>query len=152
MKKNILTGLILTGIIASGTFVTAVADTNVSSVNVTAEPTAYTLVINGNTVDSSASGIYKNEEHFMVPLRIVAETLGFTVLWDEENQGVRLDNGIVNTTVYIGYDSYYTASSTAIGMSAPTAIGAAPELIGDTTYVPADIFAMLLGDSDCVQT
>ncbi len=44
-----------------------------------------------------------------------------------------------------GTDSYYMASSTAIGMSAPTALGAAPVLKNDVTYVPAELFNILLG-------
>lgn len=44
-----------------------------------------------------------------------------------------------------GTDSYYMVSSTAIGMSAPTALGVAPVLKNDVTYVPAELFNILLG-------
>lgn len=81
----------------------------------------------------------------MLPLRATAEKLGFKVVWNEENQSIDLDDGEVNTKVYIGKDNYYMASSTAIGMSAPTALGAAPVLKGDKTYVPAGMFEILCG-------
>mgnify|MGYP001035014869 CR=1 FL=1 len=101
----------------------------------------YTVVINGDKID--ADGIYTEGKQIMLPLRSVAEKLGYKVTWDEAKQGITLDNGEVNTTVYIGEDNYYMASSTAIGMSAPTALGAAPVLKGDKTYVPAEMFSVL---------
>ena len=63
----------------------------------------------------------------------------------DRNQAVRLDDETVNTMVHIGDDSYYMASSTAIGMSAPTPLGAAPVIKGEFTYVPADMFNILCG-------
>ena len=51
--------------------------------------------------------------------------------------------GEVNTVVYIGEDNYYMASSTAIGMSAPTSLGAAPVIKDNMTFVPAGLFNVL---------
>lgn len=104
---------------------------------------SYTVIADNKPVDLKSNTVYKSGNHIMIPLRAVAEALGFNVRWDEEKSGVYLDNGEVNTTLYIGVDSYYMASSTAIGMSAPTGLGAAPELKGDTTYAPADVFNIL---------
>lgn len=101
----------------------------------------YTVVINGDKI--AADGIYTEGKQIMLPLRSVAEKLGYKVTWDEAKQGITLDNGEVNTTVYIGEDNYYMASSIAIGMSAPTVLGAAPALKGDKTYVPAEMFSVL---------
>lgn len=104
---------------------------------------SYSVVIENNTLDLGGETVYEWNKHMMVPLRTVAEKLGFKVKWDGECQGISLDNGEVNTIVYIGQDNYYMASSTAIGMSAPTALGVAPVLKNGTTYVPADMFNIL---------
>lgn len=55
----------------------------------------------------------------MVPLRAVAEPLGFTVTWD--NGSVLVDNGTIHTKVTIGVDRYTitTSKETLVGMSAP---------------------------------
>lgn len=94
---------------------------------------------------AAAQGSYTENGVEMVPLRKTAEALGFKVVWNGENQSIDLDNGEVNTKVYIGEDSYYMASSVAIGMSAPTPLGAAPVLKDSVTYVPSDLFRLLRG-------
>ena len=79
----------------------------------------------------------------MVPLRSVAEGLGFTVVWKGSEQSIFLDNGIVKTTLYIGQDSYFKASSKAIGLTQNHRLGRAPVLIDSKTYVPATLFDFL---------
>lgn len=86
----------------------------------------------------------------MVPVRQVADALGFTVTWDGEARAVSLDDGVLHTTVTIGTDRYWYASSTAIGMSAPTELGAAPEIRDSRTYVPLSLFGMLYGEGGAV--
>ena len=105
------------------------------------EQAAYRIVIDGT--DLPAGGVYTEGKNIMLPLRSVAEKLGFKVEWDGETQSVSLDNGEVNTKIRIGEDSYYMASSKAIGMSAPTALGAAPVNKNGTTFVPAEMFNIL---------
>lgn len=112
---------------------------------------AYTVKADSSVITLNEGEAYEKNSHVMIPLRKVAEKLGFKVEWNGERQGVMLDNGEVNSTVYIGEDSYYMASSVAIGMSAPTSLGAAPELKGDLTYVPADIFKVLYCNDGAVK-
>lgn len=102
---------------------------------------AYRIVIDGT--DLPAGGVYTEGKNIMLPLRSVAEKLGFKVEWDGETQSVSLDNGEVNTKIRIGEDRYYMASSKAIGMSAPTVLGAAPVNKNGTTFVPAEMFNIL---------
>ena len=132
MKKFICT------VLACGILTSAAAVYADEPMVIAPAPTSssYSVVIENETV-------YELNKHMMVPLRTVAEKLGFKVKWDGECQGISLDNGEVNTIVYIGQDNYYMASSTAIGMSAPTALGVAPALKNGTTYVPADMFNIL---------
>lgn len=81
----------------------------------------------------------------MVPVRIVAEELGFDVKWEPASQTIHLTNGKIQTNLTVGLDSYFysTALSGMVGMIAPVSFGAAPEWQKDGIYVPADLFDML---------
>ncbi|NTV90010.1 MAG: copper amine oxidase N-terminal domain-containing protein [Clostridiales bacterium] len=87
----------------------------------------------------------------MLPLRSVAEGLGFKVTWNAADKSILLDDGAVKTTIYIGEDSYFKASSKAIGLTQSFSLGAAPTLVGNSTYVPAAIFNLLYRDNDAVK-
>lgn len=82
----------------------------------------------------------------MVPLRAVAEPLGFTVTWDDG--GVLVDNGTLHTRVVIGQDRYTLTTSRdgLVGMSAPFSLGAPPYVANGVTYVPVALFDALLGE------
>ncbi|MBC8535272.1 copper amine oxidase N-terminal domain-containing protein [Feifania hominis] len=97
-------------------------------------------------LDLTGREAYLENGRVMVPLRMVAEALGYTVTWDGEQSRVDLDNGVSHTYVTLGVDSYCKISSTAIGMSAPQSFGAAPVSIDGSSFVPIDLFA-LLGDT-----
>ncbi len=77
----------------------------------------------------------------MLPVRAIAEALGFDVVWEDETK-----------TVYVGH-SYFTIDedSYVMGKMAPQSLGQAPVLIampGETTaltYVPVTYFTEVLG-------
>lgn len=155
MKNNTINFKKVIGAIAAGSILmTSAANVFADEpMLVTAAPvTAYTIEINGEMLKLGANAVYESNGKFMIPVRAVAEKLGFKVTWDEEKQGVKLDNGEINTVLYIGEDTYYMASSIAIGMSAPTSLGAAPELKDSTTYVPSELFNILYCNPDTVKT
>lgn len=106
----------------------------------------YQVTIQDTKLDLGQNTVYTEGKHLMLPLRRVAESLGFTVTWDAQNAEVDLDNTVVKTAVTIGRDSYYMASSQMIGMSAPTPLGQAPVLKDGITYVPAEMFNILYCD------
>lgn len=92
-------------------------------------------------IDGKDSGA---RAHVMVPLRAVAEKLGFTVAWDD---------GVVTVTgperyarLTVGEDQYF-AAPTQEGMEGASlfSLGCAPVLMGDVTYVPVELFDALLG-------
>lgn len=83
----------------------------------------------------------------MVPLREVSEKLGFDVVWNDKEKTITLDDGIMNTVLTLGVDSYYASSVVAIGMSAPQSLGMGPVVIEGKTYVPAEMFCALLGNT-----
>lgn len=88
------------------------------------------------------------EMHFcntMVPLRAVAEKMGYTVDWDGEKQAVTVGNDTWEIVLHIGLDSYVgvTKIKDAVGMTAPQSYGTAPKIIEDTTFVPAKMFELM---------
>lgn len=79
---------------------------------------------------------YKEVIGPMVPLRVVAEALGFVVQWEDATQSIMLNNSISLT---IGRD-YYTYAK-----MAPITLGAAPEITNGLTYVPLKFFKEVAG-------
>lgn len=108
--------------------------------------------INGEIMNIGTKAIYVQDGLIMLPVRTVFEKLGFTVGWMDKDgiQSVTLDNGIVKTTVTLGKDLYYKASSKAIGLTQSKPIGAAPVLVNDKTYVPANLVNLLYSNSTTV--
>ncbi len=86
--------------------------------------------------DKSVTNVYKKGDIDMVPLREIAEALGFTVDWDGELRAVMINGGMYS--LKIGENSYVK------GKMAPLELGAAPEITNDLTYVPANYFAEVL--------
>ena len=91
------------------------------------------IIVNGNIIDAPA--MYVSDGVVMVPIRAIAEALGFEVNWDDETEGVRLGVAI---NLWIGKD-YYT-----VARMAPISLGAAPELTGDRTFVPISFFGEVI--------
>lgn len=139
--KKLLTGMLSLALLAATAVPALAADSQplIAPAPAAAEETAstgYTIEIDGR--DSAARA------RVMVPLRALAEELGFTVAWD---------NGLVTVTgpdryaeLTIGVDQYF-AAPTQEGLAGASlfSLGCAPVLINDVTYVPVDLFDALLG-------
>lgn len=81
----------------------------------------------------------------MVPLRDVAEQLGFKVTWEKDKTLV--DNGTFHTYVTVGKDLYVISHKEQQETKAPIiSLGIPPALRGSVTYVPVSLFQHLLGD------
>ena len=83
-----------------------------------------------------------------VPLRETATKLGLSVTWDAKNRVTKLESDTRSVNLIEGND-YYISSTTiksAVGMTAPQKLGAAP-FIDKTNvmYVPAEAFRVLVG-------
>ncbi len=94
-------------------------------------------VIGGAVVDG-----VKTEDvngNVMIPLRHVAENLGYTVTWVAESRSVELTRGPQFITMSIDNDSY------AFSRRAPQSLGVAPTLVGDLTYVPVNFVTDIIG-------
>lgn len=112
---------------------------------------AVTVTIQDKAIQLGGKKLLDQNGLLMLPLRAVAEGLGFNVTWKGEDQSIHLDNGSVKTILYIGNDSYYKASSQAIGLTQNYSLGAAPMLIDSSTYVPAALFNLLYSNSEAVK-
>lgn len=74
--------------------------------------------------------LYKNEEGvMMLPLRQIAEALGYEVKWNNETRTAELTKGPQWTAVTIGKDNYNFAKML-------IKLGTAPEIKDSSTYVP----------------
>lgn len=144
--KKVLTALTILSLTAAVALPALAADNNLISGAPTvqealiapAASSGYHLVVDGKTVEA--------EPCVMVPLRPVAEALGFTVEWDASLPGARLDNEMMHVDVTLQKDSYTAVSNEAIGMTAPFSLGAAPVSSNGSIYVPVELFRVLLGN------
>lgn len=88
------------------------------------------IVVNNEVIEAPAA--YTNDQGtVMVPLRAIAEALGYEVTWHNDTRSVTLGEDIALT---IGKDSYIR------GSHAPVSLGTAPELKGERTFVPLSFF------------
>lgn len=101
--------------------------------NLTVKPSSTTgLDLQPDDTFTSETGI------MMVPLRRVAEAMGYEVKWHQEASSVEVNKGAQWTSVAIGRDLYY------LGKMAPVSLGAAPVIKNDTCYVPVNFVAEIL--------
>ncbi len=113
------------------------------------------ITVNGETVelaDSLPERLFEENGQVMVPLRAVAEKMGYTVLWNGEDQSVRVVNGSWEARLTIGEDSYTGVNNDPemAGLALPQHYGAAPQLIEGTTYAPAQMFVLLGWENESV--
>ena len=98
--------------------------------------------VDGNVIDLAGQKIRHYRGNVMVPLRVVAEEMGFKITWDKETYTATLSNGEIKSPVQVGYDNYFYSSEIAIGMSAPMSVGVAPQLVDGQMYVPYQYFEL----------
>lgn len=107
------------------------------------------ISINGKVIEAPTA--YAKDDRVMVPIRAVAEALGFKVTWDGENKTVGFARLANNTQIQIGKDSYFFARV------APRELGIAPELTNGSTFVPLEFVSEILkaevkiGDNGSIQ-
>lgn len=103
------------------------------SVNVFANDA--TIIVNGTPVDGTT---YTENNTNYLPLRSIAESLGFSVEWNGTNKSIVLSNLPQYVTMTVGVDGYTFAKTAAMPL------GSAPIIKDGTTYVPESLFTDLL--------
>lgn len=122
MNKKIISGIILSAMILSSTAAFAAgAESVILSSAQTAEETLLgvpVIKVNNEAIDLSNLNLshymFEENNNVMVPLRAIAEKIGYTVIWDAEHQGVSVGDDTWEVMVYIGSDCYVGASKMAI--------------------------------------
>lgn len=108
--------------------------------------------IRNTKLDLGKEKILKEKEHIILPLRLVAEKLGFELTWNSEEKTVLLDNGSVNSIVTLGKDAYFKGSPKAVDPTKKAiGLGIEPLLVEGTLYVPIEYFSLLCNDPDIVK-
>lgn len=115
---------------------------SVQTAEVTHNPTIerhFTLLVNGKIMESQNTKVYAHENGtVMIPLRAVAENLGYHVVWNSEKNIVELNKENNFSMVKIGEDYY------SFGKMAPVNLGTASECNKDVTYVPLSFISDVL--------
>lgn len=110
---------------------------------VTNAPVDYSNVKDISVGEKVITNIYKENNTLMVPLREIAETLGFTVEWDGATKSIMLNSGMYS--LKIGENAY------GVGKMIPEALNAAPVIKDDDlTYVPVEYFTEILEANDSI--
>ena len=97
------------------------------------------IMVNGEIIDAPIPYVYGgNPDIVMVPLRAIAESLGYTVLWEiiDGKNTIILGYGI---QMWIGADYYR------VGQVTQVQLYPAPELVNSRTFLSLDFFEHVLG-------
>ncbi|WP_048601572.1 copper amine oxidase N-terminal domain-containing protein [Rubeoparvulum massiliense] len=94
--------------------------------------------INQGLLDTSLTWYTTEHGDVLIPLRVIAEALGYEVIWHGENQSIELVRLPHWVTLSIGEDQY------GFGKMAPQPLGVAPVLRENHTYVPLSLFTQLI--------
>ena len=97
------------------------------------DPETVQIYVNGEAIEAATPFINRENGGIMLPVGAIAEALGYTVVG--EGADIIVGQGITFT---VGEDSYFR------GRMAPMQLGAAPELVDDTLFVPMGFFDQIL--------
>ena len=144
LMAGILAGSTMQGVFAEEPMLIAPAPTENEDIIGVLE-----ITVDGEKLDLSKLTVshymYTENENTLVPLRVIAEKMGYTVSWDDKDKEVKVGNDEWEVVFNIGVDSYYvvTKIKDAVGMTAPQSYGVLPKLADNTTYVPAKMFELM---------
>jgi len=99
----------------------------------TIDASGWPIQVNGTTIAAPAA-FQTADGILMVPLRAVAEALGYSVTWDAGARGIRLG---------VAINAWIGNTEVNVARMAPQTISAAPALVDGTTFVPLDFFRVI---------
>jgi hypothetical protein len=136
MKKIIGTTMLLIMLLSNGVFAMDTGGMPIHEVS----NDEIKLVVNGEELVFSSYTVqpYERNEVRMLPLRSIAENLGFVVGWDEDSQRIDLQKGSDHIQITIGKDEYLKLGGQSF------ALGIAPEILQERTFVPVTFFSEVL--------
>jgi hypothetical protein len=118
-------------------------NSNVPQAAAIAGQQAFTIDING-TVLTENGYLAPGGQEPLIPLRAIADALGFKLEWNDKNKSAELSQGNIFTTVKTGDDRYVINRMY-------TSLGTAPVLKDNKMYVPASFASEVLHQSVTVQ-
>ncbi|WP_293988953.1 copper amine oxidase N-terminal domain-containing protein [uncultured Megasphaera sp.] len=99
------------------------------------------LTVAGKVMDPADGAVLQKNDVVMIPLRKVAEQLGYTVTWDPDDQSVRVEMNIAYIIVKPGEDWYERIGTIKkVNLNHIFQYGAGPINVNGTMYVPAQLF------------
>lgn len=99
--------------------------------NESAQPQSWTLNIAGEAIPADQGKVIVSQDKtIMIPLRLLADKLGYELTWNAADSSAELKKGAQWTKVTLGKDSYFFAKE------APFQLGAAPVIADEKMYVP----------------
>ena len=107
------------------------------------------LVVNGKILDTTGLPFpwIKERGVVLVPARLVAESLGYTVSWNEETQTVRIEDSIQQIDLIPGERiGVFQGKLENISLTRREEMQEAPLLVGDYLYVPVTLFRRFFND------
>lgn len=107
------------------------------------------LVVNGKILDTTGLPFpwIKERGVALVPARRVAESLGYTVSWNEETQTVRIEDSIQQIDLIPGERiGVFQGKLENISLTRREEMQEAPRLVGDYLYVPVTLFRWFFND------
>lgn len=132
MKKKMILSVICLGMLSQPLLIN-----NNSSFAIEVNNQKFDLIVNEKSI-SNSSMVYKDEDKLMLPLRAVAQELGYSVNFNEKTKSIEITNNINMTNIQIGKNSYYH------DRIAPFTLKSEPVLKSGVTYVPVDFFERVL--------
>lgn len=91
--------------------------------------------------------VYEKNGVIMVPLRPVAEQLGYTVTWNNESQYASIEMNVAYMYLYPGVDMYERIGSLkTVNLNHIYQYGIGPENVNGVLYVPANLFEAFFND------
>ncbi|MFB5678430.1 copper amine oxidase N-terminal domain-containing protein [Paenibacillus terreus] len=96
------------------------------------------IVKNGNEKENEPAYLVTGHGYRLLPLRAVAESVGFTVIWNQGTHSAKVRKGASWTTVQKDTD-YYQYND-----MEPISLGIAPVIIDGSLYVLEDFFSDVL--------
>ncbi|MEG1991813.1 MAG: stalk domain-containing protein [Acetivibrio sp.] len=104
------------------------------------------VIVNGTPINRIPFEAFFDGKNTLIPLDLLADILKFKVSRNEKEKSYTLDNGTVQSTVFVGTDRYFKGSSQLIGMSKPKKLESAPWLHHEKLYLPVSFFNLLCGE------
>ncbi|QDS34073.1 stalk domain-containing protein [Brevibacillus brevis] len=90
--------------------------------------------VNNQVLNIDQYTVYKQNGHTMIPLRVLSESLGYSLKWDGLKRMVEVKKGDQSFSITMGKDSYVNEQAVSLSL------GAVPEQVESHMYVPLEFF------------